>query len=40
MHQYPDDIKDCYDFGIRVWMDTEIFIYRFLTTAIRQDVCI
>ena len=40
MHQYLADIKDCYDFGIRVWMDTERFICQFLTMAIRQDVCI
>lgn len=40
MHQYPDDIKDCYDFGIKVWIDTERFICQFLTTAIRQEDCI
>lgn len=40
MYQYPDDIKDCYDFGTSVWIDTEIFICQFLTMAIRQDVCI
>lgn len=40
MYQYPDDIKDCYDFGTRVWIDIEIFICQFLTMAIRQDVCI
>lgn len=37
---YLDDTKDRYDFGIRVWIDIEIFICQFLTMAIRQDVCI